>query len=199
MKVVSIVGMAGAGKSEVARLFERNSFVRIRFGDITDEEIKKRGLELNEQNERYIRELLRKEHEMSAYAKLNLAKIDEASKYSSVVIDGLYSWEEYTLLKTYYNGKEFYVVAVWASPKIRHERLTQRPERPLTLEEAISRDKEEIEDINKGGPIAMADFTINNESINKGGPIAMADFTINNESTLKNLRKEVEKIISILE
>jgi len=34
MKVVSIVGMAGAGKSEVARLFTKNNFTKIRFGDI---------------------------------------------------------------------------------------------------------------------------------------------------------------------
>jgi len=180
MKVVSVVGMAGAGKSEVARLFEESGFIRIRFGDVTDEEIKKRGLELNENNERYIRELLRKEHGMAAYAKLNLPRIDEVSKYSDIVIDGLYSWEEYTFLKAHYNGKDFYVVAVWASPKIRHKRLLQRPERPLTLEEAISRDKEEIEDINKGGPIAIADFTIINES------------------SLENLRKETRRIISRL-
>ncbi len=61
MQVVSIVGMTGAGKSEVAKVFEENGFVRVRFGDITDKEIKKRGLELNERNERYIREELRKE------------------------------------------------------------------------------------------------------------------------------------------
>ena len=48
MKVVAIVGMAGAGKSEVAHDFESNGFIRIRFGDVTDEEIKKRGLDLNE-------------------------------------------------------------------------------------------------------------------------------------------------------
>ena len=39
MKVVSIVGMAGAGKSEVSKVFEGNSFIRIRFGDVTDEEV----------------------------------------------------------------------------------------------------------------------------------------------------------------
>ena len=38
MKVVAIVGMAGAGKSEVAHAFESNGFTRIRFGDVTDEE-----------------------------------------------------------------------------------------------------------------------------------------------------------------
>ena len=179
MKVVSIVGMAGAGKSEVARLFEEAGFIRIRFGDVTDEEVKKRGLELNEQNERYTRELLRKEYGMSAYAKLNLAKIDEASKYSNVVVDGLYSWEEYTFLKNYY-GENFYVVAVWSSPRTRYARLTTRLNRRLTLEEANSRDRTEI------------------ENTNKGGPIAMAGFTIINESSLENLEKETKRIISTL-
>ena len=101
MKVVSIVGMAGAGKSEVSRVFEENGFTRIRFGDVTDEEVKKRGLELNEENERHIRELLRKQHGMAAYAELNLPKINLARKQSDVVIDGLYSWEEYTFLEKY--------------------------------------------------------------------------------------------------
>ena len=50
MIVAALVGMAGAGKSEAARLFMNNGFIRIRFGDITDEEIKKRGLVLNEEN-----------------------------------------------------------------------------------------------------------------------------------------------------
>ncbi len=44
MKVVSIVGMAGSGKSEVAKVFENSGFVKVRFGDITDEEISRRGL-----------------------------------------------------------------------------------------------------------------------------------------------------------
>ena len=179
MKVVSIVGMTGSGKSEVARLFEENGFIKVRFGDVTDEEIKKRGLELKEEDERYIRELLRQEYGMSAYAILNLSRIDLARKQSDVVIDGLYSWEEYTFLKTYY-GEDFYVVAVWASPRTRYARLSNRLNRHLTLDEAASRDRTEI------------------ENINKGGPIAIADFTIINESSLQALEKEVRKIISRL-
>jgi len=179
MKVVSIVGMTGSGKSVVSRVFEQNGFIRVRFGDITDEEIKQRGLELNEANERYIRELLRQEYGMSTYAKLNLPRIDSALEHSDVVIDGLYSWEEYTFLKTNY-GEDFWVVAVWSSPRTRHQRLTTRLERHLTLEEAVNRDRVEI------------------ENINKGGPIAMADFTIINESSLENLRREAERIIAKL-
>jgi len=179
MKVVAVVGMAGAGKSEAARLFEENGFIKIRFGDVTDEEVRKQGLELNEENERRVRELLRERYGMAAYAILNLSRIDLALKKSPVVIDGLYSWEEYTSLKNYY-GKNFYVVAVWASPKIRYARLATRAERRLTLEEAAGRDKAEI------------------EKLNKSRPIAIADFTILNESSLKNLEKEVKKTISAL-
>jgi dephospho-CoA kinase len=179
MKVVSIVGMVGSGKSEVARLFQENGFTTVRFGDVTDEEVKKQGLELNEKNERQVRELLREKYGMAAYAQLNLPRIETALKHSDVVVDGLYSWEEYAFLKTHY-GEDFIVVAVWASPKTRYARLSSRKNRPLTLGEATSRDRVEI------------------ENINKGGPIAMADFTIINESSLTELKREVERIISRL-
>jgi dephospho-CoA kinase len=179
MKIVSIVGMAGAGKSEVSRVFERNGYTRIRFGDITDEEIKKRGLEPNEENEHYLRHLLRKEHGMEAYARLNQLRIEQALKNSNVVIDGLYSWEEYTYLKELY-GENLYLVAVWSSPKTRYARLARRSSRTLTPEQAASRDKSEL------------------ENLAKGGPIAMADFTIVNESSREELIREAERIVSLL-
>lgn len=179
MKVVSIVGMAGSGKSEVAKVFENSGFVKVRFGDITDQEISRRGLELNEKNERHVRGQLRKEHGMSAYARLSLPRIDRLLESTDAVVDGLYSWEEYTLLKNHY-GDRFTVVAVWASPQTRYRRLTKRPIRPLTHEEAVSRDIAEIEEINKGGPIAMADFTITNES------------------SLEALERETKKVVALL-
>jgi len=177
VKVIAIVGMAGAGKSEVAMVFEEHNFKKVRFGDITDEELKNKGLEQNEENERYVRQQLRQEHGMAAYAKLNLPRIDRLLKSFNVVVDGLYSWEEYILLKEYY-GEQFTTVAVWASPATRHGRLARRAKRPLTLEEANSRDKSEI------------------ENINKGGPIAMADFTILNDASLDELAKETERVLS---
>ena len=84
MNVVSIVGMPGSGKSEVARVFEESGFSRVRFGDITDGEVRKRGLELSEDNERYVRELLRQEQGMAAYAILNLPTIDDLLEGISV-------------------------------------------------------------------------------------------------------------------
>jgi dephospho-CoA kinase len=163
MKVVAIVGMTGSGKSEVAAIFRDKGFASVRFGDITDEEVKKLGLALTEENERPERERLRKEHGMAAYAILSRPRIDAALKNSNVVVDGLYSWEEYTYLKDYY-GDDFIVVAVWASPQTRYKRLGSRKIRPLTPEQAAGRDRAEIENLNKGGPIAMADFTVLNEA-----------------------------------
>ena len=179
MKVVAIVGMAGAGKSEVARVLEKDGFKKVRFGDITDQELKNRGLELNEENERYVRQQLRKEHGMAAYAKLNLPRIDALLKSSDVAVDGLYSWEEYTLLKERY-GSKLITVAVWSSPVTRQQRLNTRVERPLTADQAASRDKEEI------------------ENSSKGGPIAMADFTIINESSPEDMERETERVLSVL-
>ena len=179
MKVVAIVGMAGAGKSEVAKRFERASFKKVRFGDITDGEIKNRGLTLNEENERYVRQQFRKEHGMAAYAKLNLPRIDNLLESSNVIVDGLYSWEEYILLKERY-GERFSTVAVWASGATRYQRLAIRAERPLTPEKAASRDKAEI------------------ENINKGGPIAMANFIILNEASLEDLEMETKRVLSAL-
>ena len=179
MKVVSIVGMTGSGKSEVARLFEARSFTTVRFGDITDEEVKKQGLKLSEANERKARERLREKYGMTAYAQLNEPRIDAALTKSSVVVDGLYSWEEYKYLKDRY-GDDFIVVAVWASPQTRYHRLGSRAIRPLTPREAASRDHAEI------------------ENLSKGGPIAIADYTILNESSPAHLKKEVARIIAAL-
>jgi dephospho-CoA kinase len=161
MKVIALVGMAGSGKSEFSRFFEKKGFKRIRFGDITEEIIKQKGLDVNEANEKIVRESLRKEYGMAAYAKMNLPKIEEALKTGNVIADGLYSWEEYVLLKEKFK-KELIVVALYSPPEMRYERLVDREVRGLTREQSVSRDKGEIENLNKGGPIAMAEYTVLN-------------------------------------
>ena len=175
-KVVAIVGMNGSGKSEVTRVFKQKGYISIRFGDITDKELARRGLPLNEGNERKVREQLRAEHSMAAYAIMNLPEIDAALQKSNVVVDGLYSWDEYKTLKEHY-GNNLIVIAVYASPRTRQQRLPQREIRPLNPEESSTRDYNEIEHLQKGGPIAIADFTL----INEGIPI-------------EKLQKEIEQL-----
>ncbi len=168
-KIICIVGMPGSGKSVVADELVKSGFAFLRFGQITLDIVKERGLAPIEKNEREIREGLRKEHGMAAFAILNIPKIDELLKKSDVAVDGLYSWSEYKILKAKY-GKTMFVVAVFAPPEMRYERLTSRSVsgddaqrfRNFTKEEAKSRDYAEIENLEKGGPIVMADFTIVN-------------------------------------
>ncbi|MFH1423918.1 MAG: AAA family ATPase [Candidatus Nealsonbacteria bacterium] len=168
-KIICIVGMPGSGKSVVADELVREGFAFLRFGQITLDIVKERGLAPVEKNEREVREGLRKEHGMAAFAILNIPKIDELLEKSDVAVDGLYSWSEYKVLKEKY-GDLMSVIAVFAPPKLRYGRLTGRSVkddmaqrfRNFTKEEARSRDYAEIENLEKGGPIVMADFTIVN-------------------------------------
>ncbi len=181
--IFAIVGMPGSGKSTVADYLKSRGLGFVKFGRITLDEVKRRGLEPTEENERIIREELRENHGMGCYAVLNIPKIDELSGKGDVVIDGLYSWEEYIELKKKY-GDGLFVIAVYTPPKVRYNRLAKRPsdypdvgDRKFTEEDVRKRDYSEIEKINKGGPIAMADYTI----VNTG--------------TKEELLSEVEKII----
>lgn len=164
-RLVAIVGLPGTGKSEAVSIFEEYGFKRVYFGGITIETLKERGMAINEANERQVREQLRTEHGMAAYAKLSIPKIDAGLKDGSVVIDGMYSWEEFLLLKEKFPNME--VLAIYSPPSIRYQRLAKRPVRPLTVDQARSRDIAQIEKLNQAGPIAMADSTvINTENLN---------------------------------
>jgi dephospho-CoA kinase len=54
-------------------------------------------------------------------------------------------------------------IAVFTPKKLRYERLSRRETRPLTPEQAEERDYAEIDNIEKGGPIAIADYTLVND------------------------------------
>jgi dephospho-CoA kinase len=169
-KLICICGLTGSGKSVVSDWLVKKGFGFFRFGQITLDIVKERGLDPTEENERPIREEIRKEHGMGAYAILNMPKIEKLLKKGHVVGDGLYSWDEYKILKEKF-GKIFILVAVYAPPEIRYGRLVSRElkatdtnlrYRPSTKEQAKARDYAEIENIAKAGPIAMADYTFIN-------------------------------------
>lgn len=163
--IIAIVGMCGSGKSVACEYLENKGYQKIYFGGVTIDKVKEAGLEVNEQNERMIREKLRKELGMGAYAIVLLPKIEEAALNGPVVLDGLYSWDELVVLKEKF-GDNITVICVVADKDLRYGRLTGREVRPLTSVEANSRDIAEIENLAKGGPIAYADYYIlNNLSV----------------------------------
>lgn len=166
-KIIAIVGMCGSGKSIASEIFESVGFKKIYFGGVTIEKLKESNLEVNEENERYMREKLRKEYGMGAFATLLLPKIEEYSKESDVILDGLYSWDELKILKEKFKDN-LYVLGIVVDKKYRYNRLNKRKIRPLSNEEAKSRDISEIEKLSKGGPIVFADYYIlNNGDMDK--------------------------------
>ncbi len=169
-KLVCITGLPGSGKSIASDFFVKKGFQYIRFGQIVLDEVQKRKLKVNEKNERKVREDLRKKYGMAVMAILNLSEFKKLLRTASVIGDGLYSFEEYKVLKKEF-GDRLVTIAIYAPAKLRYQRLSSRKYnkqdkevrfRPLTKKEAETRDISEIENLNKGGTIAMADYTIVN-------------------------------------
>ena len=161
-KIIAVIGMCGSGKSEAVKFFTEHGYKRVYFGEVVMNEMKRLGLEVNEQNERATRENLRKEFGMGAMAVKSLPIIEEFVKHHNVVVESLYSWEEFKILKDKF-GDAFNLLTIYTTKQLRYERLLKRPFRPLTIEESMSRDISEIEKLDKGGPIAFTDYLIMND------------------------------------
>lgn len=161
--------MPGAGKSTCVEHLEKRGWPSVYFGGITIDEVKARGMEVNEKNEKFVREDIRAQEGLGAYAKRIIRKIDQLSEQGRevVVADGLYSWTEYKVFKDRF-GEDALIIAIAAPRHIRHQRLANRPIRPLTDEEVTTREYAEIENLEKGGPIANADYTIVNNATEQG-------------------------------
>ena len=131
------------------------------FGGVTVSQLKKDGIPVNEANERAMREGLRDKYGKGAFAILLKDEICEKLQHGHVVLDGLYSWSEYKILKDLL-GDDLIILAVVTNSQIRKDRLKSRTVRPLTAEQVDSRDFAEIENSEKGGPIAKADYYVMN-------------------------------------
>lgn len=167
VKVIVLVGMPGAGKGLCVEYLEKKGWPSVYFGGITVDEVKRRGLEVNEVNEKAVREELRATEGPGVMAKRMGNKIDGLATegHKVIIADGLYSWTEYKIFKEKF-GERAIIVAVAAPRAMRHARLLNRPVRPLNEDQVTAREYAEIENIEKGGPIANADYTV----LNNGSP-----------------------------
>ncbi len=178
--IVAVVGMTGAGKSEATQFFIEKGFKRVYLGDVTFEEMKRQNLEVTPENEKMVRESLRAEGDMAIYAKKSVDKIQRLFEDGeNVVVESMYSWSEYKFFKQKFKEK-FLVLSVVTDRGLRAKRLATRAVRPLSDEQVTVRDFSEIENIEKGGPIAIADFFVVNN----------ADF----DSLKKNVERLIEKL-----
>lgn len=164
IKIVAFVGMPGAGKSSAVDYVTDKGYPKVYFGGVVLQAIKEAGLEVTQASERMMREKLRADEGPDVIVKRIAQQIQDliGAGQRHIIADGLYSWTEYKYLKREFPG-EMNVVAILAPRNLRHRRLNQRPVRPLQPTEALERDWAEIEKLEKGGPIAIADHYIIND------------------------------------
>jgi len=178
-KVIAIIGMAGSGKTEAIEYLQKKyKWPKVYFAEAVFDQMKKENLEINPANEQYMRKKIREKFGMGVCAKFSIPKINKALTTNDLVLaESLYSWDEYKIIKIEY-GDKFKVVAINAASDIRFSRLKKRKIRPLkTFKEFLMRDWHEI------------------EATDKGGPIAIADYTIINEGDLSELHRNIDKVI----
>lgn len=167
LKILAFVGLTGSGKSTAVDYFTEKGFPKVYFGGVILDAMTEAGLEHTQENEKPFREEFRKKFGKDAVVNKIIEQIHHLADAGQhrVIADGLYTWTEYKVLKAAFPG-ELQLVAIVAPRRLRYHRLSQRPVRPLTSTEAYDRDTAEIENLEKGGPIAIADhYVINNGSM----------------------------------
>lgn len=159
--------MSGSGKSVAVDYLTEKGYPKVYFGGMILKEMEKRGIEITAENEKKFREKIRAEEGNDWVVRQVIAEVKDLinAGQKRIVLDGVYSWTEYKMIKHEFPGCVTFV-AIVASKKLRYARVAERPVRPLNAQEIRDRDQAEIENIEKGGPIAAADyFVLNNGTI----------------------------------
>lgn len=165
LKIIAVVGMSGAGKSVAVDYLTRRGTPKVHFGNMIYREMDKRGIPITPDSQREFREMIRATEGQDWVVRQAITEINDliAAGQKRIVLDGLYSWTEYRALKHAFPGNELTVIAIVAPRTLRYDRVAHRPERPFNAQEIRARDYSEIEKLEKGAPIAMADYYVLND------------------------------------
>ena len=163
-KIIAFVGLSGSGKTTAVDYLTSKGYPKVYFGGVLLHAMEEAGIESSWENQDTFRVDIRKREGQDFVVKRIIAQIHEliAAGQHRIVADGIYSWDEYKIMKQEFPG-ELTLIALVSPRRLRHHRLNVRPERPLTDKAANDRYWHEIEDIQKGGPIAIADHFIIND------------------------------------
>ncbi len=169
VKIIAIVGMSGSGKSVVVDYLTDKGYPKVYFGGMIYKEMEKRGIPRTEdgESEKKFREQIREEEGKDWVVNQVISETRDLinAGQKRIILDGVYSWTEYKILKREF-PRVLTFVAIVVDKKLRYERVANRPGRSFDGKAIRERDRSEIENLEKGGPIAAADYYIlNNGSI----------------------------------
>lgn len=165
--LIAFVGLTGTGRSAATAYLSNQGIPKVSFAEIIYAKMQADNLEPTIENERIVREKLRLDPSGDLVANEVIDQISRLveSGQRRIVIDGLGSWDTYRRLRHEFSGN-MTVVALVARRHIRHRRMAERANMPMTSAQTDQRDYDMVETLNKGGIIAMADyFIIDNGSI----------------------------------
>ena len=164
-KIIALVGLAGSGKSSAVEYLTKKGFPKIYFGGVIYKAMEEAGIEPTWDNQQKFREEIRQREGKDFVIKRVIKNIHDLinAGQNKIVLDGLYTWSEYKILKHEFPG-QVVVIAIVTPKHFRYQRMMKRLERPMQPREVDQRDWSEIENLEKGGPIAIADYFIINDS-----------------------------------
>ena len=163
-KIIALVGLAGSGKSSAVEYLTEKGFPKIYFGGVIYKAMDEAGIEKTWDNQPQFREEIRRREGKDFVIKRVIKNIHDLinAGQNKIVLDGLYTWSEYKFLKHEFPG-QVVVIAIVTPKYLRYQRMAKRIERPMQPHEVDQRDWSEIENLEKGGPIAIADYFIIND------------------------------------
>ena len=176
--VIGVVGLPGSGKTEVAKVAERLGIPRVRMGNVVWNEVRKRGLELNEKNVGTIAKELREKEGLDAIAKRCVPLIKEKGKNKkAVLVDGIRGKAEVEEFRRSFDER-FFLLTVKASEQTRFKRVSSRGREDDTssLKAFQEKDRREL-------------------SWGLGEAMKLADHTIINEGTLEEFHQQAKEIL----
>lgn len=175
MIVIGLVGLQGSGKTEILKVLEEMGAEWVRMGDVVWEELRRRGMEINEANVAGLGEELRRNEGLGAIAK-RCIPIIQRKKSRVVVVDGIRGIAEVEEYRKAF-GDDFHLWGVWASERSRYFRIAgrKREDDATGFEKFREKDRREL-------------------SWGLGEALALAEVMIVNEGALEELREKVKKV-----
>ncbi len=173
MKVITIVGLPGSGKTTAIEAIEDLGII-VTMGDVVRDEVKKRNLEPSGKNIGKIAKELREKSGPAIIAEKCVELIKKKNK-EIIFVDGVRSLSEVNIFRKYW---KFPIIAIIVDEEKRFRHLFERnrSDDPKSLEDLKERDKREIE------------FGLDKVLEN-------ADYLIHNNYSIEDLKKKTRKTV----
>jgi dephospho-CoA kinase len=164
MLVIGLTGMAGCGKSTVAKYIERKGFTHLIFSDMLKREAEKKNLLRGSSEEQKIilsrlgAQLRESTRNKGILADMLVREIENKG-LRKVVVDGFRSMAEVEKFKRSFGS--FYLIHVDAKPEIRFRRIAMN-DKKIDDKTFFSRDRQDTDKLGLGDVIKSANFKIDN-------------------------------------